>query len=45
MWQGDDICIYENLRQQAIESDKEIPEFVKEIIQDELLRRKTDNLK
>ncbi|MBD2299662.1 HNH endonuclease [Nostoc sp. FACHB-190] len=36
MWQGDDIEIYEKLRQQAISLEKEIPEFIKEIIEREM---------
>jgi len=38
LWQGDEIDIYERLKQQAIKLDKEIPEFVKEIIEKELRR-------
>ncbi|MBD2496102.1 HNH endonuclease [Nostoc sp. FACHB-280] len=36
MWQGDDIEIYEKLKQQAIRLEKEIPEFIKEIIEREM---------
>ncbi|MEQ9553805.1 MAG: hypothetical protein RIM23_29825 [Coleofasciculus sp. G3-WIS-01] len=42
LWQGDEIDIYERLKQQAIKLDKEIPEFVKEIIEKEL-RRHSDS--
>ncbi|WP_236147101.1 helix-turn-helix domain-containing protein [Scytonema millei] len=33
MWQEEEINIYENLKQQAVELNKEIPEFIKEIIE------------
>ncbi|MBE9016031.1 HNH endonuclease [Chroococcidiopsidales cyanobacterium LEGE 13417] len=36
MWQGEEINIYENIKQQAIELNKEIPEFIKEIIEREI---------
>jgi hypothetical protein len=42
IWQGDEIGVYEELKKQAIDSDKEISELVKEIIQNALLRRKTE---
>jgi hypothetical protein len=38
IWQGDDIDTYERLKQQAARLDKEIPEFVKEIIEREIRR-------
>jgi hypothetical protein len=37
-WQGEDIVIYERLKQQAVELNKEIPEFIKEIINREIGR-------
>ena len=36
MWEGDDVEIYEILKQRAINLEKEIPEFVKEIIEREI---------
>jgi hypothetical protein len=36
LWEGNDIEIYEILKQRAIALEKEIPEFVKEIIEREL---------
>jgi hypothetical protein len=33
MWQGENIEIYEILKQQAVRLNKEIPEFIKEIIE------------
>ncbi len=39
LWQGEDITHYENLKIEAKASGKEMPEFVKEIIEKELLRR------
>lgn len=38
MWQEEEIDIYENLKQQATELNKEIPEFIKEIIEREIGR-------
>lgn len=38
IWQGDDIDTYERLKQQAAKLDKEIPEFIKEIIEREIRR-------
>jgi len=32
IWQGDDIETYERIKQQAARLNKQIPEFVKEII-------------
>ena len=36
MWQGEDIEMYERLRQQAIRLGKDIPNFIKEIIEREI---------
>jgi hypothetical protein len=36
LWEGDDIEIYETLKQRADSLEKEIPEFVKEIIEREI---------
>ena len=36
LWEGDDVEIYERLKQKAISLEKEIPEFVKEIIKREI---------
>lgn len=36
LWEGDDVAIYERLKQQAVCLEKEIPEFVKEIIEREI---------
>ncbi|MHC5738386.1 hypothetical protein [Nostoc sp.] len=36
MWQGENIEIYERLKQQAVRLNKEIPEFIKEIIEREI---------
>jgi hypothetical protein len=36
MWEGEDIEIYERLRQRATSLNKEIPEFIKEIIEREM---------
>jgi hypothetical protein len=33
LWEGDDIEIYERLKQRAVSVEKELPEFVKEICQ------------
>lgn len=38
LWEGDDVEIYETLKQRAISLGKEIPEFVKEIIEREIGR-------
>lgn len=38
LWEGDDVEIYEALKQRAISLEKEIPEFVKEIIEREIGR-------
>jgi hypothetical protein len=45
LWEGDDVEIYEALKQRAIGLEKEIPEFVKEIIQREIgIEGETQNL-
>ncbi len=36
LWEGDDVEIYEKLKLRAIDLEKEIPEFVKEIIEREI---------
>ncbi|WP_298921112.1 HNH endonuclease [uncultured Nostoc sp.] len=36
MWQGDNIEIFEKLKQQAVRLNKEIPEFIKEIVEREI---------
>jgi len=36
MWQGENIEIYERLKQQAVRLNKEIAEFIKEIIEREI---------
>jgi pilus assembly protein TadC len=36
LWEGDDIETYEALKQRASDLEKEIPEFVKEIIEREI---------
>jgi predicted DNA-binding protein len=38
LWEGDNVEIYERLKQQAVNLEKEIPEFVKEIIEREVGR-------
>ncbi len=38
LWEGDDVKIYEALKQRSINLGKEIPEFVKEIIEREIGR-------
>lgn len=42
MWQGENIKIYEKLKQQAVRLNKEIPEFIKEIIEGEI-RQNSDS--
>jgi hypothetical protein len=42
MWQGENIEIYEILKQQAVRLNKEIPEFIKEIIEREI-RQNSDS--
>ncbi|MEB3179184.1 MAG: hypothetical protein VKL59_09170 [Nostocaceae cyanobacterium] len=42
MWQGEDIAIYERLRQQALRVDKDIPALIKEIIAREISRNNND---
>ncbi len=36
IWEGEDIEMYEQLKAQAIQFEKEIPQFVKEIIENAL---------
>jgi predicted DNA-binding protein len=36
MWQGEDTELYEKLKQYAIELEKDIPTFIKEIIEREI---------
>lgn len=38
LWEGSDVEIYERLKQEAVSLEKEIPEFVKEIIEREIGR-------
>lgn len=33
MWEGDEITIYERLKQRTIELQKDIPAYIKEIIE------------
>jgi len=40
LWEGDEVKVYENLKAQAIGAGKEIPAFVKSILEKELARRK-----
>jgi hypothetical protein len=40
LWQGDEIAAYEKLKVQATRFDKEIPVFVKEIIEIEMRKKK-----
>jgi hypothetical protein len=42
MWEGEDIEIYERLRQRSISLNKEIPEFIKEIVEHEMRRNGDD---
>ncbi|MDF2387053.1 HNH endonuclease [Nostoc ellipsosporum NOK] len=42
LWQGDEIEIYERLKQQANRLDKEIPELIKEIIEREIRQNGDD---
>jgi hypothetical protein len=39
LWEGNDIEIYERLKQRAVSVEKELPEFVKAIIERELERQ------
>ncbi len=39
VWQGDEIGIYEKLKEKARSLEKEIPLFVKEIIEKEIRRK------
>ncbi|WZI66390.1 MAG: hypothetical protein HEQ35_26520 [Gloeotrichia echinulata IR180] len=41
MWEEKDVEIYERLKQRAVSLEKEIPEFIKEIIEREM-HRNTD---
>lgn len=41
VWQGEEVEIYEKLKAEALALDKEIPSFVKEIIEREVLRKRT----
>lgn len=43
MWEGDGVEIYEQLRQRATSLDKEIPEFIKEIVEREIRRNGVDS--
>ncbi|WP_414566398.1 MULTISPECIES: HNH endonuclease [unclassified Anabaena] len=38
IWEGDDIATYEKLKQQAVGLDQEIPDFIKVIIEKEVMR-------
>jgi len=38
IWEGDDIEVYESLKRKAISTGKELPKFVKEIIEREINR-------
>lgn len=38
IWRGEDVEVYEKLKNQAIELNKEIPEFVKEVLGREINR-------
>lgn len=38
MWEGEDVELYERLKQRAVSLEKEIPEFIKEIIEREMRR-------
>jgi hypothetical protein len=42
LWEGDDIEMYEKLKQRAASLDKEIPMFVKEMIEREIERHSSD---
>jgi hypothetical protein len=41
VWQGDEVATYDKLKAQSIKLQKEIPAFVKQIIEAELSRKKT----
>ena len=41
VWQGDEVVTYDKLKAQSTKLQKEIPEFVKQIIESELSRKKT----
>lgn len=38
IWQGEDVEVYERLKQQAVSMGKDIPELIKEIIEREISR-------
>jgi hypothetical protein len=38
LWEGDEVGMYESLKQRAMSLDKAIPEFVKEIIERKINR-------
>lgn len=38
LWEGDDIGSYERLKQKAVSAKKELPAFVKEMIEREIER-------
>lgn len=38
IWQGEDVELYERLKQQAINMNKDIPQLIKEIIEREISR-------
>ena len=40
VWQGDEVVTYDKLKAQSIKLQKDIPEFVKQIIESELSRKK-----
>lgn len=42
LWESDDIEMYEKLKQRAASLDKEIPMFVKEMIEREIERHSSD---
>lgn len=41
IWQGEEVSIYEKLKSEAISLEKEVPSFVKEIIEREMKNKKT----
>jgi hypothetical protein len=42
LWEGDEVAVYEALKQRAMSLGKEIPEFVKEIIEREINQTRND---
>ncbi len=42
LWQGQEIITYEKLKAQAIQFEKQLPDFVKEILEKELKQMKDD---